>query len=170
MGIFISKTDFVGRYAIAQNSFTDLDLFITMYEEGYLVDMLGATLYGLFHTDCSGVPLAPGTPIYQSLFNPFNADDKNTKKIIKSRGIKEMLLGFIYFEYVKGQRVKNTVSGPVVNTGELSREAGYNEADTYSRFNDSVTTYEAISWFINKNIGDYPDYNGSLKKRAHWAA
>lgn len=164
MAILIQTSDFTGKYSIAQNSFTPLQSYINKYEKEYLVDLLGVELYDLFAADVTSY--APVTPIYQSIYNPFKQD--YNKCIVYSVGMKEMLLGFIYFEYMRDQKIKNTITGAVVNANENARESGFSEFNLFSKYNEGIHTYEAIQWFINENKTDYPTYNGKCKKLMYW--
>lgn len=167
MGLLISQTDFTGRYKIAQGSFTDLDSYITQYESDYIKNLLGSDLYDLFAADVDSATKLPVTVIYLSLYNAFS--DDNDGCLVISKGMKKMIIGFIYFHYMRDQKIKNTTSGNVVESSEISREAGFTEYNLYSRFNESKVTYDAIQWFITENEDDYPDYNGQEIAMAHWA-
>lgn len=172
MGKIVRIADFIGQYAITQNpkSETQLQSFIDKYELPYLYDLLGVTLGNLFYADITTPYTDPDTAIYATIFNPL-ASDENTicSMQIRSNGIKEMLLGFIYWEYVKAQKIKNTITGNVAQQNETSREACWVESNIYSNYNEAVKTYKTIQWYVNKNSTDYPDYNGLSKQLAHWA-
>lgn len=165
MGLLIAKTDFTGKYSIAQNSFTKLDDYIAKYEKNVLRKLLGITLFNLFEADV--VSMVPTTPIYQSLYNPFQQDNNNL--IVISEGMKSMLLGFVWYEYIRDEKFKNTIVGTVVGANENARESGFSEAYVYGRYNDSICTYNAIQWFILKNKTDYESYNGQQLSLSHWA-
>lgn len=166
MGLIVQTTDFTGKYAIPQNSFSDLDSFIDKYEKSYLQDLLGAALCVLFLADLDILDTAPTNPIYTKIFAAF-AEDSNGL-VIKSEGMKVMLLGFIYWEWVREQKVKQTIGGAVVNSSEVSREASGVESNTFSRYNAGIETYTAIQWWIIEHSSDYPDFNGQQKKIASW--
>ena len=165
MGILIDSEDFTGKHAIAQNSFTSIDDYITRYEKEYLISLLGAELYDLFVADLTAQ--VPGSAIYLSLYNVKHSDYGG--QVIYSRGMKEMLLGFVYFEYVREEKFRPTISGIRTNASEISREVGFDEFNLNARHNEAVSTFEAIQWYIDQNRSDYPTYNGQCKRRAHWA-
>jgi hypothetical protein len=167
MGLLIAKSDFLGKYKIAQNSFTDVDSYINRYEKEYLVALLGAELYDLFEADVIPATKVPATQIYIDIYQPFAVDD-NTR-ILSSKGMKDMVLGFIYFEFVRDDKYKNTVSGNVVGQSENNRESGFSEFNLYSRYNEAIDSYWNIQCYINKNLTDYPEYNGQHKSISHWA-
>lgn len=166
MGIYVKDTDFKGKYTIAKNTYTDIDSYITRYEEGYLKTLLGSVLYGLFKVsiDVNGVPT---DPIYKFIYDPFSIDENHCQH--ESRGIKDMLIGYIYFEYIRDQKYKNTVSGTVKGQPENSSDPGFDQSNIYSRYNEAVKTYQQIQWYICKNKTTYPTYNGAKKTLAHWA-
>lgn len=166
MGIIIDTADFeTGKFKIAQGIHTDLDAYITRYESSYLADLLGVELKGLFVADLSAQ--IPVSAIYLSIFNAFQDDDGNSIK--KSTGIKDMLLGFIWFEYNRDIFLKNTISGIAKTKIDSSELVGYPETYIYSYYNESVLTYNAIQWYIENNISSYPTYNGQLKVISHWS-
>lgn len=166
MGVLIVKADFVGKFLIASDNWnTNLDSFIDDYEENYLSDLMGSELYDLFKLDLTNK--IPVTPKYLTLYNSFRNDYGS--KIITSKGLKNMLLGFIYFEYMRQVRYKNTVTGSVVATPEISTNASDNHNNLYKFFNESVNTFEAIRWKIQQNkTEDYPTYNGQCKELSSW--
>jgi hypothetical protein len=166
MGLLIKPEDFTGKNGIPQNTFSEISAWIDKYEEPYLAKLLGAELFKLFKADIT--VYLPSTPIYQALFNPFKEDDGSLLRI--SEGMKEMVLGFVFFEYMRNDgKFKNTISGPQVNTGETSREVGYSEFNIWGRYNDSARTFQEIQWYIEKNSSDYPDYNGQEIGLVHWS-
>lgn len=169
MGTIVKTTDFTGKYAISQNphTVTNLQSFIDKYEKVYLRDLLGLVLGDLFYADiATGTFLPPVNPIYSVLFNPI-AVELNGREVI-SNGVKEMLLGFIYWEYTRKQPVVNTVTGNVIQANETSVPAGWNESDIYEVYNEAVKTYSAIQYFINDDRTNYPTYNGKCKQLNSW--
>jgi hypothetical protein len=162
MGLLINRIDFAaGRYEIAQNTYTNnlIDAYILKYEEPYLIDLLGVTLFDLFKADVTAG--APGSPIYLAIFNPIREDYSREIKI--SEGMKIMLLGFVYFHIMRDMKFKSTLNGVVENQTEVSKQVTLTQTNLHSRFNESVFSYEVIQWYIEQNKTDYPDYNGQCK-------
>lgn len=169
MGKIIKTTDFVGKYSISQNSFgaTDLQAFIDKYEKVYLRDLLGLTLGDLLYTDIAvSTFLPPVDARFTVLFNAI-AQELNGCDVI-SNGIKEMLLGFIYWEYVKATSVHNTITGNVVAQNEVSNQADWSSTEIYNNYNEATKSYRAIQIYINQNSTDYPEFNGKMKELASW--
>jgi len=170
MGKIVKTTDFVGKYSISQNSFngSDLQAFIDKYEKVYLRDLLGLVLGDLLYADIAGSTfLPPVTARYTVIFNAI-AQEINGCDVV-SNGIKEMLLGFIYFEFVKTQSVHNTTTGNVMAQNEVSVQVDWNSTEVYNNYNEAINSYRAIQIYINENSSTYPEYNGKMKVKAHWS-
>lgn len=162
MGLLIVKDDFIGRFALSKSIEDTIDSYIDEFEEKYLRDMLGVELFKLFKADVSAY--LPSSPIYQTIFDPISMDYNHS--VIHSRGMKTMLLGFIYWEYIRATKYKHTGTGMIVDVNEVSREADFSEVFLYARYNESINDYKAIQIYIENNLTDYPDYNGQYKRLA----
>jgi hypothetical protein len=164
MGLIILTTDFTGKFAIAKNNFSELEAYISRYERTYITDLLGADLATLFIADLSS--RVPQTDIYLSIFNAFRMDEETC--IVQSWGMKDMLLGFIWWEYMRDLPLRSTDSGIVSNVTEnsvvVSAEDMMNQ-----KYNEAVKSYKAIQWYIDENSESYPDFNGYSKSINHWA-
>jgi hypothetical protein len=160
MANITTVANYVGKFEIFTNGANTAKLtdFITRYEEGFLVDLLGVDFYNVWRADIDG-----GSPSAANLFiyNAFNYQGGNNCLILKSRGVEDMLLGFIYFEYLRDLKTQQTISGGVKIKGENSSRAGY--SNTRNRYNESVDTYQDIQAYICDNLQDYPDFNGVSK-------
>lgn len=156
MGIIISNTDFIGRWKIAQSGETtkDLNEFISKYEQFYLVQLLGKELFDLFAADL--IDKVPQTQRFIDIFEEFYRDEESC--VYHSQGMKAMVLGFVYFHYVRAQRIANTTQGNVISMVETS-ENHSSFSGLVSRFNESVDTLNAIQWFIQDNESDYSEEN-----------
>jgi hypothetical protein len=145
MGILIDTDDFVGKWSIATDDYTDdhLNDYINTYEKRFLVF----------------VAQVPQTARFISIFNEFYIDDGSC--VFVSEGMKKMLLGMVYFQYVRDQSLKNTVSGTVRNQAELAtQQPAFNSV--VQRWNQSTDTFQNIQWYICDNSTTYPEYNGQL--------
>jgi hypothetical protein len=159
MGILISSSDFVGKYAVPQDSFSDLDGFIDELEEGYLIDLMGVDFYNSFITSMTGSPPLPVAP-YLIIYNKLFLDIGCTQ--IRSEGMVKMLLGFMYFEYMRSDKFKATTQGIVINAPDTSKPVPY--GSIYKFYNDAVTTFQAIQYYICTHQSDYtPKFNGIEK-------
>lgn len=159
MGVIITNKDFIGRWKINQSDQTtkDLDEYIAKYEKFYLIQLLGKELFDLFEADL--VAKVPQTQIYIDIFNEFYVD--NDSCVYHSQGMKAMVLGFVFYHYVKDQRIINTTQGNRINSVEVS-SAFPSFSVLVSRFNESVDNVNAIQWFIDDSIVLYPEENMQL--------
>lgn len=178
---FLLYSDFSsGKYRISQTTDTQtaLTAYITKFEKKYLRLLLGATLYTQFMASLqSNVP----TGVYLTIYNEFAEDNDNSgfvfqrldgaifpsvesgaeaEPVVISEGIKEMLKGFIYFEFVKDQQSQNTPNGNVQKDNENAINLSQNQANIKEKYNIALDTFNAIQWYINEHSEDYPDYNG----------
>lgn len=178
---FLTYSDFAtGKYRISMTTDTQTSVtsYITKYEKRYLQNLLGIELYNLFMASLvSNVP----TGVYLTIYNEFAEDNDNSGftfqrldgtilesveggskagPIVRSEGIKEMLKGFIFFEFTRDQGVKNTPNGNVQAENENAIFVSQNEAFIKGRYNEAVDTYQAIQWYIGQHLDDYPTFNG----------
>jgi hypothetical protein len=159
LNILISDEDFIGKWELAKNNDDKIDDYIQEYEEQYLVELLGKELFDLFEADLTtGIP---ATQIYKDIFDPFSIEINQA--IVTSKGMKKMLLGLIYFQYVKDNKTKQTMNGAVSQQTEVSTPS--DNTFLYQRYNDAVRTYQAIQIYINDNIDIYPTFAGVRKKK-----
>jgi len=186
MSIFVQKTDFVGQYAIPTDKYTKLNLqqYIDKYEVLYLQNLLGCDLYELFKADyLLGPP--PTEPRFLQIWEPFCKDVttvgyglwyngydyydyEDCPKQLISQGMKEMLLGFIYWEFVGDMSVKVDIGGIYKNDQANGEPATFEESKLYKNYNESIDTYCAIQYYIcwNPDSYDYSEYNGIKKDKA----
>lgn len=190
MALPITKpTDYIGEVKISSNQYDEKDLllYIQRYEQEILEELLGCDLSAAFIADLD----ADNNSTEQRFIDinaPFCIDDNlNTyflyeypyfyecnnqytgykcKLQWRSRGIKELLKSLVYFHYVRDQKVKNTVTGNVVNQNNVSREASFAESNIRRIYNNILKTRNAIQWRICKNADslNYDDYNGIYQK------
>lgn len=166
MAKILQTTDFTGKYAISQNNFntTDLQAFIDKYESKYVYDLLGVELGNLLLNDIvASTFLPPATVIYATIFNVLSQDEP----LVRSNGIKEMLLGFVYFEFVRTQTVQNTLTGNVLNQNEVADVVDWSSTGVYYNYNEAITTYRGIQCYVLDNLTVYPTFKGLMKTFAH---
>jgi len=158
MGLLIVKGDFVDFYGLSQSISDKITPYILEYEKKYLRELLGAELYTLFAADVSGV--TPATQIYLDIFNEINSDEYGV--LLHSDGMKKMLLGFVWYEYVAGTSHQHTNTGVVANVNEISLNAGFDLA--YKMYNKSIDTFNAIQYYILNNNSSYSTFAGIEKR------
>jgi hypothetical protein len=162
MGLLINKSDFVGTYALSQSISDTITSFITEYEEKYLRELLGSSLFTLFKADIVSPAVIPATAKYLTIYNEINKDECGY--LLHSDGIKKMLLGFIWFEYVTGTQITHTGTGVVTDVNEISVNA--DNSLTYKQYNRAIDTYRSIQQYIYLNSIDYPEFAGVNKRFA----
>ena len=160
MGLLITTEDFVAKFKISEDSFTELDPYIQRYESKYLKDLLGVELFDLFKADV--VAHLPILAIYLNIFNEIRPTLINEWQPI-SEGMKDMLLGFVYFEYMRDIPFTASVSGAVQSVFENSNPVAGNNYGLYERYNNSIRTYWAIQHYIVSNPTDYDTYLSTSK-------
>ncbi len=157
MSDIIQTSDFQsGEYTIPQDCYSDIQPYLDKYEKKYLVKLLGAELYDLFIADLvSGVPQ---TARFVNIFNPFNIDDGC--RIRTSEGMKAMIIQLVYFYIVRDLAVKKSTVGVGFNVNEVTNGPTYSGFNIIESYNEGVTNYHEISWYICENSSDYPEENG----------
>lgn len=167
MAISIGIEDFVNKFETHTNSINTAKLtdYIVRYKDSYLVDMLGVELYDLF------IANEETEAIYTFLKEPFNyqLEDCFGNKILKSRGVIDMLLGFIYCHYQEDMNVQQTINAPVKIKGQNSERSTKLDANFYSRWNESVRTYQAIQKYCIEKESIYPTFKGQRKEYVYLA-
>lgn len=168
--MLITIADFVGKFELHTGMYDNakLQLYIDKYEPLYLVNLLGADLYAEFEADLILGGGIPTEPRFQFIFDPFNYD-YNDCDILISQGIIDMLLGCIYFEYLKDLSNQVTTAGNVKPIGENSLNTSTLNTMMYSRYNDGIRTYRTIQYYICfVESQDYDNFNGKTKQFAYW--
>ena len=165
MGLFVTINDFTGKFAISTGMYanTNIQSYIDRYEDIYLTELLGVKLYNLFIADL--VSNVPVTAKYTKIFNAFK--EELDIRLIISKGMKDMLVGFIYFEYMKDSVTQTTPIGVVKQSTENSIPISAH-TPIYLRYNESVKNYRAIQDYIMQNLSTYPLFRGYTKQYAYW--
>lgn len=155
-----------GRFAIASNQYTEEDFldYAEEFEQNYIEDLLGVELGNLFLSDLiDGVPQEPR---FQTIFNrlSFDFEEGNARGIVRSEGIKRMLQGFVWSEYVKDQNIRNTIAGSVQQQVEVAKVVEHWKAQFTDRYNSSLLSFKAIQTYVMSEKETYPEFNGIVKE------
>lgn len=147
--MFLTPADFVGKYELHTGMYVNDKIvhYIDYYEKHYLVQLFGQKLFDEFLADLDPLTNIPKSPNFLKLFNAFNYD-VTLYETIESRGIVEMLKGFIYFEYSKDNFNQQTTIGNVQQKGENSKVVNTLQTLIYNRYNEAITTFSAIRDYI----------------------
>lgn len=159
----LTPNDFKGRFAITQHvtNIQKIQDYIDMVEPKVLNELFGVELYALF---LQGVE--DEDEIYTKLYNEFF--ENLHCGLIESRGIVDMLKGFVYQNYYAEDYASVSAVGNTVKDGENSTRATDIEASLYTRYNSSVKTYKAIQSYILANLETYPTFKGIEKGLLMW--
>lgn len=164
MASITTPADFNGQYSINRNKNNEASIqaCIDSVEELVLLE-----LFGVDFKDIVLQGVVDEVVIYENLYNPFNFQD-SCDRIWQSKGIKEMLLGFVYWEWFATHSVAVVLDGQRENESENSKSASSLKANNEKRYNDAVKTYRAIQAYINENLDIYPEFKGKGKLLMNW--
>jgi hypothetical protein len=170
MGFYVNSEDFTGKFALSQGLYNtiNIDYYIERFELTYLTELFGVELYNLYYANANGQPgNIPTEARFLKVYNAFTEQSGvNLYEMLISRGLKDMLIGFIYFEAIRDQITTATPIGMQKQKNELS-EGAY--SPIYERYNESVKTYQAIQKFMYYNFSsDYPEFRGVNKYFNYW--
>lgn len=162
MASITQPSDYKGRYTITKNvhNLDKIQRFIDNVEPTILNELFGVELYTLYVIGIAETP--PDDAIWAKLRDPFFFQSE-CGKIYESKGLKEMLQGFVYFKYYTETFAQASVNGNVVDIPENSVKASADDANLIARQNDSVKTFRAIQRYILENLELYPTFKGQPK-------
>lgn len=171
MSRFVQITDFeAGKLQISATCYNDetLQLCIDQTEEKTLQELLGCELYALFIADWDApIPGEFSELRFTKIYEPFCIDE-TICGIIRSEGVKNMLMNYIFFEYMRVQAFNNRTTGMNKTKSENSERADFNEYGLDAIYNTGVLTFEAIRWYICENSSTYPEYEGIRNELTSW--
>jgi hypothetical protein len=97
----------------------------------------------------------PQTARFIAIFNAFNTVPSLSETLIISDGIKEMLIQFVYFHYVRNSALQNTITGVVKASNENSIASIEN--NVIEVYNKGVSNYTNIQQYIESDSVTYPE-------------
>ena len=150
--IAITTTDFIGKFEVTTNEFTSTNLveYISRYQKLLTVELLGVELFDLYEAN-------PTDPEFVLIENPLTFQTDNGM-IYESLGLKNMLVGFIYFMYTRDLYSRPSIVGVVKPSNENSTTPTNVSALLWQRYNESVNSYEAIQEYIKENDSVYTTF------------
>lgn len=164
MASITTPNDYIGQYVISNGAVKQPKIQAcidsvetTILCELFGVDFKGIVLQGVVDLD----------PIYEQLYNPFEYQD-SCDRIWISKGVKEMLLGFVYFHWYATHQTSETINGMRNKESENSSQTSAVQANTEQRYNEAVKTYRAIQAYIVQHLEDYPEFKGISKRLTGW--
>lgn len=154
-------TDYVDRFKISQNKYTNLQATIDFYEKSYLIKLLGKDLYDLFIADLVAGGGYPTEQRFIDIYEPIYIEQTLCEYNLTSEGIPEMLKGFVYFEYTRKQNQTNTIVGNV--KGDAENSVGVDNQNSYmiEIYNWSVMYFQTIRYILKGEPDVYPEYKGT---------
>lgn len=161
--------DFKARYQVAKDAYSKqtLQTYINELETTYIHELLGVELGDLFLADLD-INGEPQTGRFITIFEPLAIQD-DCGKIHSSYGIKDYLLGRIYFDYVRNTNTYNSQIGNKSAIGENSEIAGNLIHDLCQRYNKGIDNAKAIQWYCCEHDSEtYPEYKGVKLDYVHW--
>ena len=165
MGLIISASeDFsYGKYTINDSDWTRQSLkeYVKQNEKRFIYELLGVELGDLFIADL-GANKEPQTQRFINIYEPLAFNWSH--RLIMSKGMKEVIKGLIYSEFVREQNYKNNINGSGRNLYEQGEVISANNAGIAHKYNESVESFWAIQMYIHENRTDYPEYKGSVKQ------
>lgn len=162
MSLFVKISDF--EDIIPKDKYTQVGIqkYMDSLEEQYLIRLLGAELFDLFKADFQITGTTPTDQRFIDIWQPFHLD--NNDCLFISKGIKEMLVHFISFEFLRDEIVKKNIGGLTKNEQANSQIASVYSSNLLTLHNEAVKTHETIRWFICHNSTYYKEYNGIKMK------
>ena len=164
MASITAPSDYTGLYTIAINS-KNSDAV-----QACIDDVETQILCELFGVDFKDIVLAgvvAEDPIYEQLYNPFNYQD-SCNKVWTSKGVKEMLKGFVYFKWHSMNQTTATINGIRNVDAENSSPASSIQSNTEARYNEAIQTYRAIQAYTIEHLDIYSEFKGVYKRLTSW--
>ncbi len=155
----VTATSFINKFETTQNEFdtAKLTAYIDRYETITLIELFGKELYDLYV-----IGIAGGDPIYEFLRDAFTVQlDCGT--ILDSNGVDDIILGVVYFYYHRDNYTQQTINGGVKNAGENSTNVSVFVSNIQSRWDEAISSYQAIQGYICENDSVYPTFLGQSK-------
>lgn len=154
-----------GRFVIPVNpeQEIDLELYIELTENKYLPMLFGKELYDLFKAEIDANNGVPTSARFVVIFNMFleQLDSCGQNRLLQSEGMKIMLQGIVYFQWVRDIVSRVSTVGVERTIGENSENVSSIKNDVDMRFNQSVRSYKAIQEYMCRFApDDYPEFEG----------
>ena len=164
MGLLISASeDFsFGQYAINDADVTRQNLkeYVSQNERKFIYELLGVELGDLFISDL-GADKKPQTQRFITIYNPLATDFGH--KLSYSKGIKEIIKGLVFSEFVREQNYKNNINGSSRNLYEQGDVISANNAGIVNKYNEAIDSFCAVQYYIHENSSIYPEFKGVVK-------
>jgi hypothetical protein len=157
--MYITEQDFINKFELTKSTQADalIDAYISRYETITLQRLFGVELFDLWEAG-----LTAADPIYEFLRDPFTVQ-LDCGLILNSRGIKDVILGIVYYYYVVDRNTQQTINGKNKSKSENADSVTQLQANLQSRYNEAIGSYKAIQEYICDNLDVYPTFKGENK-------
>ena|SRR5690625_926407 len=132
--ILVDKSDFKGKWEVALNDFSDLDSYIERYEKAILVDLMGKDLADDF------------------ILDPTDTKWDNLKAV--GFGLTSLVVGFIYFEYVRDLPFRVTNQGVVYQLDDNASQV-ITVLALKQRYNECVDDYKLMQRLLRSDFNNF---------------
>ena len=152
--LFLTYQDFTGRFELHTGMFDQpkLDDYINRYEPRYLIHLFGQKMYDEIQSDFDQTTQTFKSPNVVFITNEFYLDvNQFGGDVLISDGVKSMLLGFVYWEYMKDTINQMTPIGNVIPQNQNSTINSTIYSSMWSRYNEAIKTYRAIQRYLVLN-------------------
>lgn len=155
----VTVSSFINKFETTQNEFDTAKLadYITRYETITLIELFGKELYDLYV-----IGIGASDPVYEFLRDAFTVQ-LDSGIILNSRGVDDLVAGIIYFYYHRDNYTQQTINGGVKNKGENSENVSVFVSNIQARWDEAVSSYRAIQYYLLDNNTVYPTYLGLNK-------
>lgn len=165
--ILVTVDDFNVYFSVAQTPEKTalLQQYIDRYEAGFIKRVLGVTLGELFIADIQGLDSDSGSieDRFQVILDPF-MKQPCTNKIHESKGMKDLLCGLIFCEYISDRQISHAQSGVVVSDVETAKSVSPENAARFGeqKWNEALESVRAIQWWVGwEDLTNYPEFRGT---------
>ncbi len=166
--ILVTIDDFNNFYSLAQSNQTIpvLQSYIDKYEEVFIKKILGVELGQLFIDDITGMDSDSGDieDRFIVLRDAFIKQSSfNCEQIFESIGMKNLLAGLIFCEYVSDTQMVHAQNGVSGSDSETSKATIPENAARFGeqKWNDSLGSIRAIQWWCGwEDKENYPEFKG----------
>ncbi len=175
-GIIVDPNDFVtdGSFWQMPNDqkvILGLKTYINKFEAKYIYQILGQVQGDLMIADCNannGVPIIPDN---LAIFNAINLNDTNDRQALRqSEGLKNVLLGLIYYEFATSRQWRITLAGFTNTEVDTAEKLTYRSVAILAeeKWNEAVGWIHTIQWYcliysaMVSPPGNYTNFKGQV--------
>lgn len=152
---FLTPQDFILRYklSIAFNDGSDLlDEYIKLYEKPTMYKLFGIELCNLIYESFEDEQK------YQDLAEPLVFE--HCERTFTTTGFKDVLLSFVYFNFVRNQIATSTSIGLMAPKVEAGMPANDKNTNAFVYYNEAVRQANNLGLYVELNKELYPEYKG----------